>query len=155
MNNPSQEPAKTKVSRRDLLGNMRNLAIAGVALGGVGWYTTSEVCASIREQDLSKIGQGVPTVVQIHDPNCSLCVALQREARAAVGEFNAEEIIFLVANIQTAEGRRLASAHGVGHVTLLLFDGEGRRRTTLTGSNDREVLEQAFRRHVTRYGTGS
>ncbi len=144
--------AKTKLDRRQALGHLRNLGITAAALGAVGWYTTSEVCASIQEQDLSKIGQGIPAVVQIHDPNCPRCVALQREARAAVSEFSDEEIIFLVANIRTADGQQLAASHGVGHVTLLLFDGDGRRRTTLTGANTRENLEQAFRRHLARHG---
>ena len=34
--------------------------------------------ATIREGDLSQIGNGTPTVVQIHDPQCPRCVALVR-----------------------------------------------------------------------------
>ncbi len=33
--------------------------------------------------DLSVIGKGVPTIVQIHDPNCPLCNQLRRNADAA------------------------------------------------------------------------
>jgi len=88
-------------------------------------------------------------VVQIHDPNCSLCLALQKETRAAIKEFDDGEIQFLVANIRDARGKKLATEHGVGHVTLLLFDGKGKRREIMRGSNDRAVLEPAFRQFVT------
>ncbi len=58
---------------------------------------------------------------------------------------------FLVANIRNDSGRDLASRHGVAHVTLLLFDGEGKRRSILTGPQQSEGLTHAFRRHVDRY----
>ena len=37
-------------------------------------------------------------------------------------------------------------------MTLLLFDGEGKRRAILSGPNKAERLERTFRRHVERYG---
>ena len=102
----------------------------------------------MREHDLTRLGQGVPTVVQIHDPNCPRCTALQRTARAAMSGFDETELVFLVANITTEEGRAIATANGVGHVTLLLFDGEGRRRQVLQGPSTEAALEDAFRAHV-------
>lgn len=102
----------------------------------------------MREHDLTRFGQGVPTVVQIHDPDCPLCTALQRTARAAVSGFDETELVFLVANIKTQEGRALATANGVGHVTLLLFDGEGQRREVIHGPSTEAELEAAFGRHV-------
>lgn len=107
-----------------------------------------DVQATVREHDLSRIGNGIPTIVQIHDPNCSICAALQKETRAAVDGFDDGELQFLVANIKDARGRKLASDHGVPHVTLLLFDGEGKRRDILRGPNDRSVLKPAFREFV-------
>ena len=54
------------------------------AVGGiVGWYLVSEVDGAICEGDLTRIGNGVPTVVQILDLQCQQCVALQKEAREA------------------------------------------------------------------------
>jgi len=131
-----------------VLRKFRNGGIAVAVLGGGGWLAIRDVQATIQEHDLSRIGNGVPTVVQVHDPNCSLCIALQKETRAAVEEFEDGEIQFLVANIRDARGQKLATEHGVGHVTLLLFDGKGRRREIMRGPNDRAILEPAFRQFL-------
>lgn len=137
-------------SRRRFLMKMANGALVTAVVGGGGWYLVSEVRASIREEDLSRIGNGVPAVVQIHDPQCPQCRALQREARKALAEFSDGELQYLVANIRSPEGRRLANAHGVGHITLLLFDADGQRRDVLVGPNTSERLERAFRQHLAR-----
>lgn len=141
-------PRKRAVSRRELLQNIGYGAIAVGVVGGGGWYFVSSVRASFIEQDLSRIGNGIPTVVQIHDPQCPRCRALQREAREAISAFEDGSIQFLVANIRQPEGRRLAAAHGVGHVTLLLFDGRGRRRGVLAGNNQSDYLLSEFRRLI-------
>jgi len=135
-------------SRRDVLRKLRNGGIAVAVLGGGGWFAVRDVQATIHEHDLSRIGNGIPTVVQIHDPNCLLCTALQKEARAAMENFEESDLQFLVANIRDAKGKKLASQHGVGHVTLLLFDKDGKRREIMRGSNDRSVLEPAFRQFL-------
>ncbi len=139
-------------TRRAFLKKIRTGAVAAIAGGGVSWYLIDTVRATIREQDLSHIGNGVPAVVQIHDPQCPKCVALQRETRDALCGFDETELQFLVANIRSAEGGKLAAAHGVGHVTLLLFDGSGLRRAVLTGPNESKYLTSAFRRHLARIG---
>ncbi len=108
----------------------------------------------MREQDLTRIGNGTPTIVQIHDPRCSLCVALQRETRDALCDFDDAELQFVIANIRSDEGAQLARRHGVRHVTLLLFDGDGRRRLVMTGPQRSEDLRGVFRRHLSRYGKG-
>lgn len=140
--------ASKSFSRRDLLRFGRNWSVAIAAAGGAGWYGVRSVQAAIAEHDLSRIGNGLPTVVQIHDPNCMTCVALQREARTAACEIGEDKLQFLVANLQTSEGRRLAIAHGVGHVTLLVFDGSGEQIDVLVGPNTSEVLEPRFRGYL-------
>jgi hypothetical protein len=147
---PDGDPSSEGSSRRDLLLKARNGLIAVAVIGGAGWYMVEEVRAVNREQDLSMLGNGVATVVQIHDPQCPKCTALQREARDAMDGFEASEIQFLVANIRTDEGRGFARKHGVGHVTLLLFDGKGKRLDTLVGPNTAKNLERVFRRHISR-----
>ncbi len=144
--------APNDAARRGFLRKLRNGAIATVAVGGGGWLLIGKVRATMREQDLTQIGNGNPTVVQIHDPQCPQCTALQREARDAVCEVGDDRLQFVVANIRSPEGRRLASAHGVGHVTLLLFDAAGKRQGILAGPNDRAYLANAFRRHLARHG---
>lgn len=155
--NTSTSPAETQAddepqTRRDVLRKFRNGGIAVAVLGGGGWFAVQDVQATMREHDLTRIGNGTPTIVQIHDPNCSMCVALQKETRAALKGFEDDQIQFLVANIRDSRGKKLASEHGVGHVTLLLFDGKGNRREIMRGTNDRSVLEPAFRRFLAQAG---
>lgn len=147
---PKTNAAATEqgLDRRAFFGKVRNLALYGAIGGGVAWYFVKEVDAAICEGDLSRIGNGVPTVVQVHDPQCPRCVALQKEAREAVSSFEDGELQFLVANIRTEEGRRLANKHRVGHVTLLLLDGAGKRRRTIVGPNTSDYLERQFQSHV-------
>ena len=133
---------------------LNKVGVYGVlaALGVTGgWYAVKDVQATMREHDLSQIGNGVPTIVQIHDPQCSRCVALQRETREALCEFEGGELQYLVANITSADGRDLASTHGVSNVTLLFFDGDGVRRNVLTGNYGSEELLVAFRSHLSQY----
>ncbi len=138
--------------RRKFLLNMRKYTIAGAVVGSAGWFAVDDVCATMRENDLSQIGNGTPSVVQIHDPNCNLCLSLQREARDAMGDFKEDQLQFIVANIISEKGQQLAASHGVGHVTLLLFDGAGKRRNTLVGPNTSEYLKDVFQQHLNRYG---
>jgi hypothetical protein len=51
---------------------------------------------------------------------------------------------YLVANITSGEGRRFADLHGVPHVTLLLFNEDGKLVNTLRGEQRRENLETVF-----------
>jgi len=146
----SNEDKPSSRNRRDFLLKARNGAVAIAVVSGTAWFVTAEVKATVQEKDLSRIGNGVATVVQIHDPQCPKCLALQREAREAFDAFDDSELQYLVANIRTAEGREFADKHQVEHVTLMLFDANGKRRTVLAGHNQASYLERAFRRHVER-----
>ncbi len=150
---PSTAPERP--GRRDFLRRARNGALVGAGVLGAGWYLVEDVNAHRREHDLARIGNGIPAVVQIHDPECPRCRALQRETRRALEDFEPGEIQYLVANIRTDEGRALAAKHGVGHVTLLLMDGAGKRNHTLRGANTSESLKQAFRLHINALNRGA
>ncbi|MEL6209318.1 MAG: hypothetical protein AAFR44_03910 [Pseudomonadota bacterium] len=145
--------AKGGMDRRALLGWLQVGGGAALLFGGVGYYAVSSTMTTLSEQDLSRIGNGVPTVVQIHDPNCPQCAALQREARAAMDAMDPGALDYVVANIKTAEGARYARLHGVGHVTLLLVDGQGEVVNVLQGVRDRAELTRAFTRHVAAAGS--
>ncbi len=136
------------VTRRDVLRRYgyRAAAVAAISVGG--WFLVQDVQATAREHDLTRIGNGVPSIVQIHDPNCSVCAALQKEARAAIKDFEEDELQFLVANIKDARGSKLAADNGVPHITLLFFDGKGRRHEIMRGPQDRSILKPAFRQFV-------
>lgn len=137
-------------SRRSFIRLARNGAIAAAVLAGGGWFAVGQVQAHYTRRDLTVIGNGIPTVVQIHDPTCPICTQLQKEMLQAAKAFSDEELQVRIAPISTAEGRSLAAQHGVSHATLLLFDGSGRVRRVLTGPNDRESLETSFKAHIAR-----
>ena len=147
-------PATTEpVTRRDMLRRYRNRAIGVGVIGVGGWFVVADVQATAREHDLTRIGNGIPTVVQIHDPSCPVCTVLQKEARAASKGFEEGELQFLVANIKEARGSKLAADNGVPRTTLLLFDGTGKRHEILRGPNDRSVLEPIFSAFVKQVGS--
>lgn len=95
--------------------------------------------------DLSVLGNGTPTVVQVHDSGCALCRQLKDNVKEAGRDFDGR-IQFRIADIYTSEGRSIAREHNVGHVTLLLFDGDGERRRVLQGVIDAETLRHVFKR---------
>ncbi len=134
--------------RRATLRLLRNGIIGVAVVGGAGVFSVNAVRATISEQDLTRIGNGIPTIVQVHDPSCSMCTELQRETRRALRSFDDGTLNYLVSNITTAEGNAFAAQQGVGHVTLLLFDGAGRRVQVLEGVRRRDELEALFRTHL-------
>lgn len=146
----SREPRAA--DRRKFLRTVRNLGLVVAAVGTGGWYLVDDIISTSRELDLSRIGGGIPTVVQIHDPQCPKCRALQRETREAMKAFGDSELLYVVANIREASGRNLARTHHVGHVTLLLFDADGIMRETIVGQRSSESLLHVFRRHLAEYG---
>lgn len=146
----SNDNQPTDPGRRNAIRLARNGAIGLAALGGVGLLFVQNVRSSIHEHDLSRIGNGTPTIVQIHDPQCSLCMALQGETRKALKNFNDDELNYVIANIRTSEGSAFAARFGVSHVTLLLFDKHGGHKATLRGQKQSNELATAFRQMVRR-----
>ena len=134
------------VNRRHLLRLARNVLIAGGLVGGGGYALARTVLTTMYEHDLDRIGNGRPTVVQIHDPSCSMCMALQRETRKALERIEGDPVDYVVANISTPEGRNFAASHGVQHVTLLLFDAGGDLRDVLVGERRSYQIEVAIKR---------
>ncbi len=139
-------------SRRKFLRLARNAAIALPVLVGATVFSVQSVQATICEADLTKIGRGKPSVVQVHDPNCSLCQQLQRQTRKALKSFDDEAVTFLVADINTAEGGAFAARFGVPHVTLLLFDGAGEMVQIVRGPSDTDSLRQIIGAHLDGHG---
>ena len=134
--------------RRRFLKLARNSAIGLSVSAGIGFLFVQNVRSSIHEQDLSRVANGIPTIVQIHDPQCALCRSLQGETRKALKSLEEHELDYVVANIRTDEGSRFARRYGVPHVTLLLFDERGNLTATLRGQRPSEELARAFRQLV-------
>ena len=144
----SKSTSGSETNRRQLLVRARNWGAIGILAAGVGWYMIDDVTATIAEHDLSRIGNGSPAIVQIHDPQCSRCRSLQRETRRALSTMDDGALQYLVANIRTSKGSDFASSHRVGHVTLLLFDAKGKRRSIVRGNRDSKTLATIFRSHL-------
>lgn len=140
-----------KMTRRDLLRWGRYGAVALPFVGGAGYLGAQSFLDSMCEIDLTKVGQGIPAVVQVHDPQCPMCQTLQRQARRALRSFEDDELRYLVANITSPDGLEFASRYGVPHVTLLLFDPEGELIEVLRGPNNADTLRTAFGNHLSKY----
>ncbi|MEL7256331.1 MAG: thioredoxin family protein [Pseudomonadota bacterium] len=120
------------------------IGVGVVVLGGATVFGTRSVRAKVAERDLTRLGQGVPTVVQVHDPQCPTCNALQSQTRQALKGFEQDKLQYLVADIKTQEGLSFAGRYGVPHVTLLLFDSEGNLVETLQGMRQASELRASF-----------
>jgi len=141
---PAKKHPKSRVVK--ILGRLGFLfAIGVVVVIGLIFYKQQYDIS----HDLSVIGNGTPTVVQIHDANCRLCQQLRRNVGSVDGQFEAR-VQFRIADLGTISGRRLAQKHRVEHVTLLLFNGSGERVGVIRGVRSGEELLPAFKRLAVR-----
>ena len=134
----------SELSRRQVLRMIRYGALGAVAMGGAGYFGVGSFRAYAAEHDLSRVGQGNPVIVQIHDPQCAMCTELQRETRKALKCFDDEDVLYLVASIKTDAGARFAASMGLPHVTLVLMNGSGEVQEVLQGVRDRTQLKPHF-----------
>jgi len=81
--------------------------------------------------DLSTIGNGVPTIVQIHDPGCPVCRRLKGTVEGVVS--SVDNVDLRLADITTAKGKKLQKKYDVPHVTLLFFNAAGEHIHTTRG----------------------
>jgi len=136
----AQAATQAQSSRRRVLA----LAGAGVLLLGGGAYAARWVQDVRTTHDLTRIGEGIPSIVQVHDPSCALCLELQRNTKRALRDFDDGSLQYLVATIGSEEGGAFAARHGVGHVTLVLFDGAGNRVDIVSGVQSPKDLAAVF-----------
>jgi thioredoxin-like negative regulator of GroEL len=95
------------------------------------------------EYDLSVIGNGTPTVVQIHDHNCRLCRQLKSNLDDVKKDFS-DKVQFKTANILAKKGAEFAQKHQVAHVTLLFFNKKGQRANVLQGVSSKDEIRSAL-----------
>ncbi len=147
---PTAEVESIDTGRRGFISSVRNGAIGLVAAGGLGAYVVHLYRNTSHEHDLSRVGNGTASVVQVHDPQCQLCLALQKETRQALASLDGDKPGYVIADIRTDKGLRFANKHGVKHVTLLLFDKSGKLQQVINGQRGSNELRQAFQRLVAR-----
>jgi thioredoxin-related protein len=124
--------------RRLVIKGVGALAVLGVSAGALSAYDKKQRTL----HDLSVIGQGQPVIVQIHDPACPTC--RQLKSRSSTALKGRDNIHYRLADVTTSEGRELQQKYGVETITLLLFDGEGKRVSTIRGLQNVEYLQTAF-----------
>ena len=148
-NRKTKKPApQTAPPRRNFLKMLRNGAIAAGVISAGGAYGVYAVRSTLAEQDLSPLGNGTPMIVQIHDPSCVRCRTLMRATRRALKQFDEDQITYRVANITLPEGQNFASRYGVGHVTLLLFNGKGELIDRVHGEHSKSQLVEIFKANL-------
>lgn len=140
----SRAKQASAISRRSVLGGG---AVGSALVLGGGFWGVSSFGTYAAEHDLSRVGQGAPAIVQVHDPQCPTCTALQKQTRRALKDFDACGLTYLVADIKTPEGAAFARRYNAPHVTLLLFDGAGDLKRTVRGLHDSPHLAEVFAAH--------
>ena len=137
-------PKASTLSRRSVLSGG---AVASALVVGGGFWGGSSFRTYAAEHDLARVGQGSPAIVQIHDPQCPTCTALQKQTRAALRDFDDCGMTYLVADITTPSGAAFARRYNVPNVTLLLFDGAGNLHRQVQGLQQAARLAQVFAAH--------
>ncbi|QHD49816.1 thioredoxin domain-containing protein [Vreelandella aquamarina] len=136
----ANKPLKKGIKLRTL---MRKAAILLAFLAvPIAWLIANEHKAQ-EESDLSILGSGQPVAVQVHDHSCPLCQRLKANAEQALNEME-QPPAWRIADINTTSGADFAHRYGVGHVTILLFDGQGNRQQTIEGVTSSRDLRGAF-----------
>ncbi len=140
--NSSKQPTlKTAASKPIRWRKLIERAVFALAILGIISFSVAAYMDKVADdRDLSVIGNGIATVVQIHDPSCQLCRQLKSNLDSVKGDFK-DKIQFKIANIQSKEGREFAAKHRVQHVTLLFFDQRGRRVDTIQGVTPAKDIE--------------
>ncbi|MBZ8119045.1 hypothetical protein KUD11_10340 [Roseovarius sp. LXJ103] len=141
-------PATGLVTRRQLLGTWGLYGVGALAAVGGGVWLTRDFQSKLIEGQLTDIGNGIPTVLQIHDPQCSLCAQLQAQTRKALRQFDPASVQYRVADIGTAKGAAASAHYGTPHVTLVLICREGEVRHIVEGVTPATELAALFERHL-------
>ncbi|MFC3852989.1 hypothetical protein ACFOSD_09125 [Salinispirillum marinum] len=131
---------RTPWQRLRRLKGLLVVAVGLLVVFGTAWFYQAQ---NAYLRDVSVIGNGSPTVVQLYDQNCSTCRQLDRNAEAAVEQVSTE-LQFRVLNLNTVSGRQFAQRYQGGQTTLLYFDRTGRHVNTITGVQSTDFLVNSF-----------
>ena len=72
-----------------------------------------------------EIGTGLPTLVFVYDPNLAVNTS-QTEQMNKAREMLGDQVLFLIAKINTPEGDQLIAKHRANAAELLLFNPSGK-----------------------------
>ena len=95
------------------------------------------------DADLSRIGHGSNVAVLVHDRNGVESLTLMQSVDGIRSHYRGR-VIFLIADLQSDEGRAFAARERVGAGTLVLFGPDGTRRAELAGRHSTAQLDAAM-----------
>lgn len=137
---------------RGVKTSRRQLALMGIAfvVAITGMASLHAFDKRNRDlHDLSVIGNGVPVIVQIHDPSCPTCRQLKSRMNAAMKDL--PDVEYRLADISTSQGRTFQSENGgLPKITLMFFNAKGDHRHTLQGLVSPEEIKAAASRYFRR-----
>ena len=136
---PAPAPAASKAKRKKFSWVTVAIVLVLGSLSYVGFAAYKQNWNEMH--DLSAIGNGIPTVVQVHDPNCALCRSLKKNTQKAIDRVGGD-IQYRIAGLHTPAGRDFAARYSVGKVTLLTFDGSGKFLNQYQGVKEVATLER-------------
>ncbi len=141
----SSKSKATQPARRSWLKKINKVLLlmglsAGAVFGAVQYKQHFD-----KQHDLSVIGNGIPTVVQVHDPGCRLCQQLRSNLFAATSALDDEALQVRIADIGSTAGANFAFTHQVPHVTLLFFDARGKVVENLQGVKSEDEIERSVK----------
>ena len=131
---------KKNIKRKKIRWLFSIITILTITIVSYLWYESSK-----DVNDLSLIGKGENVIVQVHDPGWGSCRELKRVVNSLKPEYT-EKIRFILANLNSREGRWFAEYHNVGRVTLIFFKPDGTKINSLTGELDPKNLRKIFDR---------
>ena len=95
------------------------------------------------QDDLSRIGKGVGTVVLIHNKNGAKSLELMGVVDKVRSDF-AGRVDFLIAEVDTDSGRKFMQAQQVSNIGLVFFAPDGQRLRYVDGPIDKVALRAAL-----------
>jgi len=94
--------------------------------------------------DLADIGKGQPCVVLVFDKETVQNLDLMTTLDTLRKPYEQRGVKFLVASMDTADGRQFAQSHGVSSATLMVFDANGKAVQVLYGRQPADTIKHAI-----------
>ncbi len=124
-----------------------SLVVLVVAVGSVAVFAFQR--GQEEMYDLSRVGTGVPAVVQVHDFTCPVCTELRETVKGIEDEFDESELLIRIADVHTHEGLAFAARYTTARrATLLFINGNGELVDVRSGEGSAAVLRERFQRHI-------
>ena len=129
-----------KIRRRGLFKMALVALLAVPAYAAISAYNNSQ--AQLR--DLTVIGQGSPTLVQVHDETCPSCRQLLSSVKSVINEL--PQLEFRMADLKSPEGVKFSNRHQVAKVTLVYFDSRGKKQDVVSGLQTKDEVRSFLER---------